>query len=110
MGYGFAHGRRGSPTIHPCIRGELVHFLCATLRAIPSSARRVRGVPFGAHPVRVARQGTLVALAANEAMDGRSSKQSTRRCTAPSIAAPSGSKARMFEHKDVRLNRQGLPI
>ena len=39
-----------------------------------------------------------------QAMDGR--RQSgvlSRPCTTPSIAAPSGSKARMFEHRDVRV-------
>ncbi len=30
-------------------------------------------------------------------------ERSTRLCTTPSIAAPSGSKARMFEHRDVRV-------
>jgi hypothetical protein len=52
MGCGYAHGRRGSPMGHPWPYGELAHFLCATLRALPSPARRVRGAPLGAHPAR----------------------------------------------------------
>jgi hypothetical protein len=39
-----------------------------------------------------------------------SSKRFKRLCMTPSIAASSGSKARMFEHRDVRPNRQGLLI
>src|SRR5579875_954296 len=68
---GFARGRRGSPTAHPCACGELAHFLCAILRTCPSSAHRVRGAPFGAHPVRVTVRSELRTLALCEAMDGR---------------------------------------
>jgi hypothetical protein len=64
---GFARGRRGSPKVHPCACGELAHILCATLRAFPSSARRVRGAPVGAPPARAIGQGGLFDLASNEA-------------------------------------------
>src|SRR6185437_9363794 len=46
---GCACGRRGSPTAHPCAGCELARILRAILRTFPSSARRVRGAPFGAH-------------------------------------------------------------
>jgi len=73
MGCGFASGRRGSPKAHPCTCGELARMtrhihvtrpscrlrhsnrqscrfsLRAILRTFPSSARRVRGAPVGAH-------------------------------------------------------------
>jgi len=71
MGYGCARARRGSPKAHPCACGELAHLLCATLRAIPSSARRVRGAPFGALPARTCRQSKQMGPAPHEAMDGR---------------------------------------
>jgi hypothetical protein len=64
---GFARGRRGSPKAHPCACGELAHLLCATLRAFPPSARRVRGAPFGALPARMIGQGKPLNLASNEA-------------------------------------------
>jgi len=73
MGCGFASGRRGSPKAHPCTCDELARMtrhihvtrpscrlrhsnrqscrfsLRAILRTFPSSARRVRGAPVGAH-------------------------------------------------------------
>gem|GEM_PF-1996449 len=101
------------------------------LRAFPSPARRVRGAPVCApdspHPcgsrppaafksailpiwsARVCGRSKLLDLAPDEAMDGRHrSRAFPRPCATPSIAAPSGSKARMFEHKDVRV-RAGPP-
>jgi len=52
MDYGFARGRRGSPTVHPCTHGELARILRAILRTDSSSARRVRGAPASAPPAR----------------------------------------------------------
>jgi len=65
---GCARGRRGLPKAHPCACGELAHFLCATLRAFPSPARRVRGAPFSALPARVTGEAVLPDLASSEAM------------------------------------------
>ncbi|HET7561947.1 MAG TPA: hypothetical protein VFJ87_06165 [Rhodanobacteraceae bacterium] len=53
----------------------------------------------------------LPALASAEAMDGRHrSSAFLRRWRRRSRDAARASKARMSEHRDVRLNRQGLPI
>ena len=60
-------GGAGLATGTSCACGELAHFLCATLRAFPSSARRVRGAPFGAHRARGRERSNLFGLAPGEA-------------------------------------------
>src|SRR5574337_1935798 len=43
-------------------------------------------------------------------MTGNEAELFSRPCTTPSIAAPSGSKARMFEHRDVRVRAGPLGV
>ncbi|WIG56634.1 MAG: hypothetical protein OJF61_002422 [Rhodanobacteraceae bacterium] len=106
MGCGFARGRRGSPKGHPWPCGELARILRATLRAFPSTARRIRGAPFGAHPARVVGRSRLLGLASSEAgtavigaelffrgpcaavRTGRSGPQGGRKGLRPLAAAP----------------------
>src|SRR5574337_473696 len=45
MDCGFARGRRGSPTVHPCTCGELARIVRAILWTFPSPARNARGAP-----------------------------------------------------------------
>ncbi len=88
---GSARGRRGSPTALPCAGGELAHLLCAILRTYRSPARRVRGAPFGALPVRVLGRSKGFDLALNEAMDGR---QQSKAFLAPLHDAAARSRSR----------------
>ena len=103
MCYGFARARRGSPPARPCADDELARMtrhihvarppgrlrrsnwqscrfsLRAILRTDPSSVRRVRGAPIGAHPVRMVGQSMLHGFASSEAVDGRHRSTNWRR-------------------------------
>ena len=102
---GCASDRRGSPKAHPCACGELAHLLCAIRRTFPSSARRVRGAPLGAHPARSSGQINSLNPASGEARmavakaelfrgpcaavwAGRSGPQGGRKGLRPLAAAP----------------------
>jgi len=99
MDYGCARSRRGSPTAHPWACGELAGILPAILWTAPSSARRVRGAPLGAHRVRATGEATWqLSLRARPrmAVGGRQ----TRRWRCRSRNADRAGKARMSDCRD----------